>query len=110
MLSDERSLLKEQIIGAREFRAEYRFQLGIIPVTVSIRFYRRISDGNVEFEQSHFIRTPLDKGLRIAGKVFYKTIALALEEAVNSFTVPYNQAIDRGFDPDPSWLAPNESF
>ncbi len=110
MLSDERSLLKPQIVSAREFLAEYRFQLKTIHVTISIRFYRRLNTGDIEFEQSHYILTPLDNEPNMPGTVFYNNIALALEEAVNGFAVPHDQAIGRGYKPDESWLVPNDAF
>ncbi len=77
---------------------------------ISIRLYKRITDGDVEFEQSHFIRTPLHRDPGIPDRSFYKNIAVALEEAVNGYTVPYNQAVEQGFVPDSSWLVPNDLF
>ncbi len=108
--ASELPLAKGEIIGARELVSEYQFELHAIPVAITLRLYKRVSEGDVEVRQSHFIRTPLQSEALVPEKSWYPNVAAALQEAINSFTVCYNEAIQEGCAPDASWLVANEAF
>ncbi len=104
--ADELSLLKEEIISARQLVSEYQFHLGSIAVILTIRLYKRISGGDIEFWQSHFIKTPLQSQPFKPEKTRFTDMSVALQEAINGFTVSYTAAVALGLKPDESWLIP----
>jgi hypothetical protein len=106
----ELPLLNDEIMAARQLVAEYKFELENIPVTISIRLYQRIVEGDIEVRQSHYIRTPLMSHPHIPETSRYSNLDDAVLEAIKGFTVLYNAALQQGFSPNESWLVPNDLF
>jgi len=101
----------EHIHGARRFVSEYQFFVGELPQTVAVRMYEPLDRNWIEFEQSHFINTPLQIDAYRTSAPYGDNEDDALRLAVGFCLVQwYEQAIRDGHQPDESWLVPNPRF
>jgi hypothetical protein len=92
------------------FVSEFRFYLKDIPTEITVRLYRPLQGRAIVFEQSHFIKTPTQAGPYRTDKSWNDDEGSALHQVVFGFTSHYNEAVNRGHRPDPSWLEENEQF
>ena len=101
----------EHIHGVRRFVSEYQFFVGELPQMVTVRFYQSLDRNEIEFEQSHFINTPLQIDAYRTSAPYGDDPDDALRLAVGFCLVQwYEQAIREGHQPDESWLVPNPRF
>jgi hypothetical protein len=101
----------EHIHGARRFVSEYQFFVGELPQMITVRFYQPLDRNWIEFEQSHFINTPLQIDAYRTSAPYGDDQDDALRLAVGFCLVQwYEQAIREGHQPDESWLVPNPRF
>lgn len=90
--------------------SQYTFQLKGIPVTITVRLYRREARGPVWFEQSHWIKTPEQIGPYRTSRPFNDDEASALQQAVTGLTQFYSMAVKAGHEPSNAWLVENKNF
>ena len=95
---------------ARIFVSEVSFRLGDLAPKITVRLFRYPGDGEVYFEQSHFIKIPEQKSpdediLRSDNNEAY-----ALTHAVEALIRPYEAALAEGLEPSDSWLVRNDDF
>ena len=103
------SALGHATIGnRRRFLSEYQFNLGELRPRVTIRLYENLEARNVEFEQSHYIKTPLQAEPYMTSKYWGDDEGDALGKAINTLTMEYEGAIRSGKEPNDSWLVPNK--
>jgi hypothetical protein len=101
----------EHIHGVRRFVSEYQFFVGELPQMITVRFYQSLDRNWIEFEQSHFINTPLQIDAYRTSAPYGDDQDDALRLAVGFCLVQwYEQAIREGHQPDESWLVPNPRF
>jgi len=101
----------EHIHGARRFVSEHQFFVGELPQRVTVRLYQSLDRDWIEFEQSHFINTPLQIDAYRTSTPFGDDEDDALHLAVGFCLVQwYQQAVAEGHRPDESWLVPNPKF
>jgi hypothetical protein len=101
----------EHIHGARRFVSEHQFFVGELPQRVTVRLYQSLDRDWVEFEQSHFINTPLQIDAYKTSSPYGDDEDDALRLAVDFCLVQwYEQAVREGHSPDESWLVPNPRF
>jgi len=101
----------EHIHGARRFVSEYQFFVGELPQMVAVRLYESLDRSWIEFEQSHFINTPLQIDAYRTNAPYGDNEDDALRLAVGFCLVQwYEQAVREGHQPDESWLVPNPRF
>jgi hypothetical protein len=101
----------ENIHGVRRFVSEYQFFVGELPQMITVRFYQSLDRNSIEFEQSHFINTPLQIDAYRTSAPYGDDQDDALRLAVGFCLVQwYEQAIREGHQPDESWLVPNPRF
>ena len=106
----ESALENELIQNQRKLLSEYKFELGEIPVEITIRMYQQLKGNKVEFTQSHFIHTPKQAGPYKTSIPIKDYEAEALHQVVSAFSNYYSQAVSAGCKPSPSWLIKNEEF
>jgi hypothetical protein len=70
----------------------------------------RLDRGDVEYEQSHYIHTPLQASDYRTSAPWGDDAESALALAIGGLTNYYAVAIERGHVPRDSWLIPNERF
>src|SRR6266511_2318072 len=85
--SIEKVLRNPHLEVQREFLAEYQFQLKDIPVSITIRLYKRLGSDVVEFRQSHFIHTPVQADRYRTNSSWGENEAEALDRAVQTFVL-----------------------
>jgi hypothetical protein len=101
----------ENIHGVRRLVSEYQFFVGELPQMITVRFYQPLDRNWIEFEQSHFINTPLQIDAYRTSAPYGDDQDDALRLAVGFCLVQwYEQAIREGHQPDESWLVPNPRF
>jgi hypothetical protein len=101
----------EHIHGARRFVSEYQFFIGELPQMVAVRLYESLDTNCIEFEQSHFINTPLQIDAYRTSAPYGGNEDDALRLVVGFCLVQwYEQAVREGHQPDESWLVPNPRF
>ena len=101
----------EHIRGARRFVSEHQFFVGELPQRVTVRLYQSLDGDWIEFEQSHFINTPLQIDAYRTSTPCGDDEDDALHLAVGFCLVQwYEQAVAEGHQPDESWLVPNPRF
>lgn len=104
------SFNEEPIANARKLISEYKFNLGELSTTITIRLYKLINNHQVAFEQSHFIHTPTQVGPYITSRPYNDNESSALRQAITGFTQYYDAAVREGHQPNDSWLKVNEHF
>lgn len=101
----------EHIRRARRFLSEYQFSLGQLQQVITVRLYQSLDRNWVEFEQSHFINTPLQIDAYRTSSPYGDDEDDALRLAVDFCLAQwYEQAVREGHQPDESWLVPNHRF
>jgi hypothetical protein len=102
---------KNQLIhGTRRFLSEHQFFLGSLTPRITIRFYLSFDMKQVEYEQSHFIHTPLQIGAYHTSVPFGDDEVHALRRAQSDLTEYYGQAVRAGHEPNDNWLEKNPDF
>lgn len=119
----------------RRFLGEYQFSIGELETRITFRLYERFDwilsedgapkagKGEVEFIQSHFIRTGLVPGPCIddaEGPYILDRTEEArqwdlweirsLRQAISCLIQDYENAVEAGHTPDEKWLVPNPDF
>ena len=94
----------------KQLISEYYFQLGIIKTRITIKLYKHIGENTVEYEQSHFISTPLQGGPYHPSRPEAEDEVRALQRVIDDLTNWYRDAENNGHDPNESWLEKNEDF
>jgi hypothetical protein len=89
---------------------EYKFRLGTLSTAIGIRLYKHLRNGKVVFEQSHFLKTPIQDAAYRTSVTFGEDEADALRLAKNTFTMSYRQALNVGHQPKEDWLVANPYF
>jgi len=106
------SLFDREIISSkRQFLSGYQFTLGPLTPRVTIRLYKNLENGRVEFEQSHYIHTSSNPaGPYIAAAKWGEDEYDAMWRALNTLTMNYEAAIRSEEEPNDSWLVPNPDW
>ena len=101
----------EHVHGARRLLSEHQFLIGTLRPRITVRLYQSLERDWVEFEQSHFINTPLQIDAYRTSTPYGDDEDDALRLAVGFCLVQwYEQAVREGHQPDESWLVPNPRF
>jgi hypothetical protein len=113
--SDEKQVFdtyvsSELITPPRKLVGEYKFRLGSLATEITIRLYASFQNAKILFEQSHFIRTPLQLGPYETTRPWNDNISAALNQVTFGLIDHYNNAVKAGHTPDDSWLVANEEF
>lgn len=102
-------LINESLSFQRIFVGEYKFCVGGLSKEITIRLYRNLDGTQVSFEQSHYIKTPLQQ-TRYTPSIPADNEVVALHRAITSITSFYDDAIKKGKQPNDDWLVENEYF
>jgi hypothetical protein len=100
----------EQISPPRKLVGEYRFHLGDLAPEIIIKVYASFQDTRVQFEQSHYIKTPDQGGEYITSRPWNDNVGAALNQVIFGFTENYRAAVINGHTPNDSWLVSNPDF
>ena len=101
----------EHVHGARRLVSEHQFLIGSLQQRITVRLYQSLERNWIEFEQSHFINTPLQIDAYRTSTPYGDDEDDALRLAVGFCLVQwYEQAVREGHRPDESWLVPNPRF
>ena len=92
------------------FVSEFRFFLKNIPTEITVRLYRPMQGSGIIFQQSHFIKTPMQPGPYRTSRPWNDDEGSALHQVVHALATEYNAAVHQGHAPDPSWLVENDQF
>ena len=105
------ALRHPHIVAFHKFFSEYHmfFDVGDERFRVSIRVYET-DDGRYFFEQSHYIRTPVQEAAHVAAGETHVEVHAALSRAVESITTYYEDAVGKGHAPAASWFVRNDVF
>lgn len=105
------ALRHPHIVSFHKFYSEYHiyFDVGEERFRVSIRVYET-DDKRYFFEQSHYMRTPLQDTSPVAGLARHDDAHVALSSAVQSITTYYEDAVGQGHAPRAGWFVRNEEF
>jgi hypothetical protein len=105
------ALRHPRIVAFHKFYSEYHlfFEVTQDRLRVSIRVYEA-DDGRFFFEQSHYIRTPLQDSTHMLKTEKHGEAHVALSRGVESVTTYYDDAIGQGHEPEASWFVPNELY
>lgn len=106
----ESALSHPAIEMPRKFLSEFRFTLKDIATEIVIRTYEPLEGRGVWFEQSHFIKTPLESSPYQTSRPWNDYEAAALNQVVKGITDSYDAAIKNGHEPSDDWLIPNKHF
>lgn len=108
----EREALRHPRIEAfHKFFSEYHLFFAVEGdrFRVSLRVYET-DDGRYFFEQSHFIRTPVQDEAHVIGAELHLGVDQALSRAVESVTTYYELAVERGHTPARDWFVRNDVY
>ncbi len=105
------ALRHPHIVAFHKFFSEYHifFEVGAERFRVSICVYET-DDGRYFFEQSHFIRTPVQEAVHVLPGENHPGPHVALSRAVESITTYYEEAVGRGHQPGADWFVRNDVY
>jgi hypothetical protein len=105
------ALRHPRIVAFHKFFSEYHlfFEVGRERFRVSICVYET-DDGRYFFEQSHYIRTPVQDSAHVLGAERHPRPHLALTHAVESITTYYEDAVSQGHEPCRDWFVRNDVY
>ena len=105
------ALRHPHIVAFHKFFSEYHvfFETDDERFRVSIRIYET-GDGRYFFEQSHYIRTPLQDAAHVLTAEKHAEPHVALSRAVESITTYYEEAVSRGHEPRTAWFVRNDVY
>ena len=105
------ALRHPHVVAFHKFFSEYHifFEVGAERCRVSIRVYET-DDGRYFFEQSHFIRTPVQEAAHVLTGERHPVPHMALSRAVESITTYYEEAVGHGHQPRPDWFVHNDAY
>ena len=105
------ALQHPRIAAFHKFFSEYHifFDVGADRFRVSIRVYET-DDGRYFFEQSHYIRTPVQTGAHVLTAETHLGPHVALSRAVESITTYYEEAVGSGHAPCVEWFVRNDMY
>ena len=105
------ALRHPRIVAFQKFFSEYQlfFEVGAERLRVCIRVYET-DDGRYFFEQSHYVRTPLQEAAEIPPPDTHPAVHQALSRAVESITTYYEDAVAVGHEPSVSWFVRNDVY
>jgi hypothetical protein len=106
----ESALENEHIHGARRFLSAHQFFIGELTPRITVRLYRSLETNLIEYEQSHFIHTPLQATAYQPSTPFGDDEGDALHLAGFGLAQWYEPAIREGHKPNDSWLEQNPHF
>jgi hypothetical protein len=106
----ESALENQHIHGTRRFLSEHHFFVGRLTQRITIRLYRSLERNWIEYDQSHFIHTPVQIDAYQPSTPFGDDEGEALHTVVFSLTQWYEQAVREGHEPNDSWLEKNPHF
>ena len=108
---DLQALRHPRIVTFHKFFSEYHifFEAGTERFRVSIRVYET-GDGRYFVEQSHFIRTPVQKSAQVLKAEKHPGPHLAVSHAVESITTYYEEAVGLGHQPSADWFVRNDVY
>jgi hypothetical protein len=89
---------------------EYQFTVGELKTVITIRTYEQTVGGGYIFEQSHFIKTPLQPDYYCTSRPWGDYEAYAVHQAISTITEWYRDAVNAGHTPSESWLISNKQF
>lgn len=88
----------------------YVFKVGSLTPNITVRLYPAPHGHGVSWEQSHFIKTPVQGSPYATSRPWGDDAPYALHLAVTSITQYYDQAVREHHTPEDSWLVRNEGF
>ena len=105
------ALRHPHIVSFHKFFSEYHifFDLEAERFRVSIRVYET-DDARYFFEQSHYIRTPVQDVANVLAVEKHDGPHNALSRAVESITTYYEDAVGQGHEPCADWFVRNEVY
>jgi len=100
-----------ELKDVRVFVKEASFYLGALKTEIRVRLYVRPQDETtIHYEQSHGLRTPLQRDQASAPSGAADSEEEAFAEAVSQLTEAYDLAVMSGHRPHEDWLVPNKYF
>jgi hypothetical protein len=94
----------------RKLVGEYGFYLGDLTPEITIKLYASFHDTSIQFEQSHFIHTPVQAGAYQTSRPWNDNVSAAINQVIHGLTDHYQAAVKNGHTPEDSWLVPNPKF
>ncbi len=103
------ALRHPRIVEFHKFYSEYHIFLEAVSerFKVSIRVFET-HDGRFFFEQSHYIRTPVQPQAHSGAVSTHPQADIALSRAVESITTYYDEAVGLGHEPSAEWFVRND--
>jgi hypothetical protein len=98
------------VSDACEVLNTFLIHIGDLTPTITIRVVRYFDREGVWFQQSHFLKTPLQATPYRTSNTSGTNVADALHSAIRTLTSFYHEATGAGHKPSDSWLVPNEHF
>lgn len=110
-MHEMQALRHPRIVAFHKFFSEYHlfFEVADERFRVAIRVYET-GDGRYFFEQSHYIRTPVQEEAHVLAAETHPGPHVALSRAVESITTYYEEAIGRGHEPSADWFVRNDVY
>ena len=105
------ALRHPRIVAFHKFFSEYHifFAVGRERFRVAIRVYET-DDSRYFFEQSHYIRTPVQETAPVLTAEHHHRPHAALAHAVESITTYYEDAVAKGHEPSATWFVRNDVY
>lgn len=100
----------ELINMPRKLVGEYKFYLGNLTPEITIRLYAPFNGTGIQFEQSHFIHTPVQADAYETSRPWNDNVGAAINQVIFGLIEHYRAAVKNGHTPDDSWLVPNLKF
>lgn len=104
----------ELIHSPRKILGEYVFYLESLSTPIKVRISLEYQPPQPEhpfhFETSVYIHTPTQAGPYITSTPWDATEEGALQRVINGFLPYYKSAIDKGHNPEESWLVKNNYY
>jgi hypothetical protein len=112
---DEEKVLAEYVDSElinipRKLVGEYKFYLGNLTPEITIKLYAPFHDTGIQFEQSHFIHTPVQIDAYKTSRPWNDNISAAINQVIHGLKDYYQSAVKAGHTPDDSWLVLNPNF
>lgn len=108
-LSDD-TLEPAFIEESRTIEKEHELRLRGMKTVIVIRFFTRAGATGVWWEQSHFIKTPLQAGPYRTSLPRGDSLQQALRKAIHGLTSFYDMAVRENQTPHDGWLITNKKF
>ena len=110
MIEDyQNPILHPLLRSQKELAATYKFRLGDLEPTITLRIYKYSEKNSFAFEISHTIKTPEQIGPYKTSPKPYDSKDYTIQMAISGLTQQYEAAVKAGHKPNNDWLVPKLS-